>query len=78
MLGREPNNQLFASKMLQYMIDTLGGSVDDYASLNALRFIGLDDDNGMATTRLVKFHQQDSVNGPTLDAFRNLVRRPRA
>lgn len=78
MLGRVPNNQLFASKMLQYMVDTMGGSVDDYAAQNALRFIGLDDDNSPATARLVKFHQQGSVNGPTLDAFRTLVRRPRA
>ena len=78
MLGRVPEHYLFASKMLQFMADTLGGSIDDYAALNALRFIGLDDESGPATRQLVKFHQQTSVNGATLDAFRNLVRRRRA
>ena len=78
MLGRVPEHYLFASKMLQFMADTLGGSIDDYAALNALRFIGLDDESGPATRRLVKFHQQTSVNGATLDAFRKLVRRRRA
>lgn len=74
MLGRSPNYQIFASKMLYFMVDTLGGSVDDYAARNALRFAGLDDDNSFTTRRLVKFHQSGSVNGPTVDDFRKLAR----
>ena len=74
MLGRSPNYQLFASKMLYFMVNTLGGSVDDYAARNALRFVGLDDDNSFTTRRLAKFHQSGSVNGPTVEEFRKLVR----
>jgi hypothetical protein len=74
MLGRTPNHHLFASKILFFMLDTLGGSVDDYAARNALRFAGLDDDNSGTTRRLVSFHQSDSVNGPTIEEFRKLVR----
>jgi len=74
MLGRTPNYHLFASKMLYFMVDTLGGSVDDYAARNALRFAGLDDDNSGVTRRLVKFHQGGSVNGPTLEGFRKLAK----
>jgi len=69
MLGLIPEHGQYAPKMLQFLCDSLGGDVDDYASKNALHFIGLNNADSQSRRRLEAFYPRKSGGRETLDAF---------
>lgn len=69
LLGRSPGYALYPQDMLGFLHDTLGGPIDDYASRNAIRFLGLDDPAGKMAYRLRRFHAGNTAALQTLDRF---------
>jgi predicted TIM-barrel fold metal-dependent hydrolase len=67
----------YTRNMLGFLTECLGGRTEDYAACNALRMIGLDNQNGKAAQRLLKFHPPRSANRETLMKFMGLVSQPR-
>jgi predicted TIM-barrel fold metal-dependent hydrolase len=74
MLERSPGHGRFPEYLLSFIPRELDGLPEYFASGNAARFIGLDDDNSGSVRRLYRFHAPASAGRKVVDEFRAIAK----